>query len=163
MLGTLSGIAGGMPEFANLEMKTMLATAHDKELERARSQARAQFDSIREMVEDYQAAIEDNNDEKREEAERRIHEDALSVQVRSDWYSPGSPDDSEPAEYEILLCTGGPACRIIGQLGSWREPETAEIQYQDWFTPWTDWRGEDVPDDVQEILLEYARCHYFGG
>ena len=39
----------------------------------------------------------------------------LSVLVRSGWYIPGTaPGYAE--EFEILLSTGGPACRIIGQL-----------------------------------------------
>lgn len=180
----------------------------DKDLKRARSQAKAQFDSIREMVDNlrnapWEAAAQaagwepfndqfgaqcwrdkadnqtwagtakdlceefglEQNDTQREEAEQTIHEDALSVEVRTDWHTPGShtaEDACTPTEYRILLCTGGPAVQITGDLSGHCEPETATIQYQDWFTPWTEWRGEDVPEDAEEILLEYARCFWFG-
>ena len=34
--------------------------------------------------------------------------------------------------YELLLGTGGPATRIVGQLNEYGEPVTAELQGQDW-------------------------------
>ena len=97
--------------------------------------------------------------ESQEQARERIEEDPLSVQVRSDWHSPGEEPTDAGGEYEILLCTGGPACRIIGELDESCEPHTARIEHQDWFTPWT----EHVTDsDGQAALLAYARCFYFG-
>lgn len=98
-----------------------------------------------------------------DDARQRIHEDALSVQVRSGWHSPG--ESADPEEYEILLCTGGPAVRIRGDLNSYNEPETAELEYQDWFTPWTaleDAPRTMTPSDMREALLTYARCFYYG-
>ncbi len=84
------------------------------------------------------------------------------MEVRSDWYNPCTIDKSEaePAEYRILLCTGGQAVQIVGELDQWKQPETARIQFQDWFTPWQDWR--DLPEDGAETLLEYARHFWFG-
>jgi len=93
--------------------------------------------------------------ESEDDARERIDEDPLSVQVRSGWYSPGG--DAEPEEFEILLCTGGPAVRIIGDLGQFSEPSSATLQAQDWFTPWTDYLDAD-----QDALLEYCQCFYFG-
>lgn len=105
------------------------------------------------------AAPDDYLDE--DDARQRIEEDALSVEVRSDWHSPHERDTSGKAtEYRILLCTGGPACQIVGDLDRHGEPESARIQYQDWGTPWTDWR--DGPDDEDEILLAYAAVFYWG-
>lgn len=95
----------------------------------------------------------------REEAERRIREDPLSLLFRGDWYT----DDTEPAdaatpvEFELLLGTGGPAVRIIGEL-SGGEPTRARLQAQDWGTVWTDYVGADM-----DTLLSYCRCFYFGG
>lgn len=92
-----------------------------------------------------------------DEARQAIEEDALSVQVRSGWYSPGETPEAE--EYEILLCTGGPAVRIVGELGAYNEPDSARIECQDWFTSWT-----EVFDGIdRDILLAYAQCFYFGG
>ena len=93
-----------------------------------------------------------------DDARQRIEEDPLSVQVRSDWHEPG--DQDPPQEYMILLCTGGPATRIIGDLDEHGEPESAKLQYQDWFTAWTVY---PLTDDEEDYLLDYARCFYFGG
>ena len=93
-----------------------------------------------------------------DDARQRINEDPLSVQVRSGWYCPGSEDHSAE-EFQILLCTGGPAVKIEGELGQWNQPESAEIFYQDWFTPW---EPLELTSEEEEIVLEYCRCFYFG-
>lgn len=92
--------------------------------------------------------------ESREDAEQRIQEDALSVEVRSGWVSLGEPMEAE--EFTILLGTGGPAMRIRGELDR-GEPSRAWLEVQDWFTPWTQYFGAS-----QETLLTYARQFYFG-
>ena len=71
-----------------------------QEVDHAREQAATQLDSIIEMVKTLESAGDD--DKKREDAETTIHEDPLSVLVRSDWHEPGS-EDSKPTEFEILL------------------------------------------------------------
>ena len=93
-----------------------------------------------------------------DEARERIQEDALSVQVRSDWHDPSS-EGSEATEFQILLCTGGPAVKIEGELGQYGEPESASIFYQDWFTKW---EPLELSSEEEEIVLEYCRCFYFG-
>ena len=133
-----------------------MATKEDTD--RAETQAKAQLESIREMVTALKKADAGGTENERDEARQTIEEDALSVEVRSDWHEPGG--DSDPGEYRILLCTGGPAVRIIGELSAYNEPETAELEYQDWFTPWEPLMLE--PSD-EEILLTYARSFYFGG
>ncbi|HEY1380626.1 MAG TPA: hypothetical protein VGF55_27745 [Gemmataceae bacterium] len=97
--------------------------------------------------------------ESQEQARERIEEDPLSVQVRSDWHAPGEDPTDAGGQYEILLCTGGPACRIVGDLDDCCEPQMARIEHQDWGTPWT----EHFPDaDGRAALLAYARCFCFG-
>lgn len=91
----------------------------------------------------------------REDAEQRIHEDPLSVEVRSGWAS--SKEEFQPEEFNILLSTGGPAVRILGELDANNEPCRAWLQTQDWGTPWTDYYEPDTSD----ILLTYARCFCF--
>lgn len=93
--------------------------------------------------------------EAEDDARDVILEDALSVEVRSDWHTPGS--EAENTEYCILLSTGGPAVRIVGELNKWSEPVSATLQVQDWGTPWTDCREAD-----EDTLLTYAQCFYFG-
>ena len=155
---------------------------------RARDQAKAQLGSIVEMVkraehadkcdgdedceltddeifaginiyyeEGMKASEEDRENYHDEEAARQaIQEDPLSVEVRSDWHEPGG--DNTPTEYTILLCTGGPAVRIIGDLNAYHEPLTARIEYQDWFTPWMAYCGTD---EEEKALLAYARQFCF--
>lgn len=105
------------------------------------------------------AELEETADgcESQEDAEQRIHEDALSVEIRSDWHEPGG--DTEPSEFRILLCTGGPAVQIRGELNSYREPCRAWLEYQDWFKPWTERVNREGDQDA---LIEYASRFYFG-
>ena len=85
----------------------------------------------------------------------------LTVLVRSGWYFPGSPE-TEPAEFEILLSTGGPACRIIGELDgglvAWQSGCRPVLQHQDWFKPWT----ESDYDIDTNALLWFCEQFYFG-
>ena len=120
---------------------------------RAQSQARAQLEAIVEMMDQ----LENGNEEAQENAREQIDEDPLSVEVRSEWVSPGG--ETELVEYRILLCTGGPAVRITGDLGRFNEPDSAQLEYQDWFTPWERYR--ETTDDEDAALLRYARQFYF--
>lgn len=139
-------------------------TSEKDKTSHSEQQAKAQLESIREMV----AALRDAetgddrapNYKAREDAEETIQQDPLSVEVRSGWYSLGARDaDTKPAEFMILLCTGGPACRIIGNLSEYCEPESARIEHQDWFTPWTEYR---ITKDEEADVLTYCRQFYFG-
>lgn len=95
--------------------------------------------------------------ESREDAEQRIQEDPLSIEVRSGWYTPGKTDN-KPAEFMILLTTGGPAVRIMGELDEYGQPDRAWLEAQDWFKPWTQYLGAD-----QSVLLTYCQQFYFRG
>jgi len=125
-----------------------------KEDTRAKDQARAQLDSIMEMVN----ALNKGEEIDEQDPHEAIQEDPLSVEVRLDWHSPGDGND-KPTEYNILLCTGGPAVRIIGELDEYGEPETAKLEYQDWFTPWV--RYANTSSEEDEALLTYAREFYY--
>jgi hypothetical protein len=98
-----------------------------------------------------------NGNESEDEARERIQEDALEVQVRGEWHNPGETHNT-PSEFYILLCTGGPAVRIMGELNAFCEPARAWIEYQDWGTPWT--HAVNVID--QDTLLQYCQQFYFG-
>jgi hypothetical protein len=93
-----------------------------------------------------------------ERARQAIQEDPLSIEVRSGWHTPGDEDGNKPAEYNILLGTGGPAARIIGELDEHGQPETATFEFQDWFKPWTAAR---VSQDEEAVMLKYAQQFYF--
>lgn len=85
-----------------------------------------------------------------EEAMQRIYESPLSVEFRSGWSS--DPQDLQAEEFQILLCTGGPAVRIMGELGFDGEPSRAWLEFQDWGTPWTQYF-----DASQDVLIDFAR------
>lgn len=124
------------------------------EKQELKEKLRPYFDSIKEMVTALNEARETDNETALEEAEQVIQDDPLSVQVRSGWSGVGEP--LEPSEYEILLCWGGPAVRIVGELNEYKEPETANLEFQDWSISW---EGCYFDEDV---LLQYARQFYFG-
>ena len=154
----------------------------------AKEQARAQLDSIVKMVDRlehcnecdgdecelsdqqiiegngycYEEGIEASEEEQEtyhdeDKARESIQEDPLSIQVRSGWAN--SAEEMEAEEFEILLCTGGPACRIIGDLDR-GQPHSPRLQYQDWGTPWTEYF--DFEDDEREKLLTFCEQFYFG-
>ena len=94
--------------------------------------------------------------ENEDEARERIQEDPLDISVRSDWQNIG--ETLTPSEFTILLCTGGPAVRIVGELDQHNEPSMAWIEYQDWYTPWA-----ELADGVSHSdLLTYCQQFYFG-
>ncbi len=130
----------------------------------AQTQARAQLNCIIEMLAAYDQAEQSGKakyegdfydaDGMRE----LIEQNALSVEVRSDWHIPGSKEEGS-TEYRICLCTGGPAVQVVGELSEHGEPETARLQYQDWFTPWEDYR--ETTDEEDAALLRYVQFYYF--
>lgn len=128
-----------------------------------KSQAVAWHREIVGMVADLRRAFDANDENAEERARERIQESALSVEVRSGWYSPGCPDDDrrKPEEGCILLCTGGPAVRILCNLSEHGEPTDVVIEYQDWGTPWTEYHPGGVAGD--DTLERFAGCFYFGG
>lgn len=85
----------------------------------------------------------------------------LTVLVRSGWYAPGT-SEQQPEEFEILLSTGGPACRIIGELDrgsvAWQSGCRPVMQHQDWFKPWT----ESSYDINTDALLWFCEQFYYG-
>jgi len=124
----------------------------------AELQARAQLESVRDMAKGLQEGRYADNYDDIENAEQAIQDDALDVQVRSDWHALGETR-VQNAQYTILLCTGGPAVRIKGTLDDYQEPATAQLEYQDWGIPWTRLAGLTIED--VEALLVYAGCFYF--
>ncbi len=103
------------------------------------------------------ATIDGEEFENADDVRERIEERPLSIQVRSGWYSPGD-DSGSPEEFEILLSTGGPALRIMGDLDEYGQPTRAYMQWQDWGTPWTDYYESGTSD----ALLTWVSVFYFG-
>jgi len=126
----------------------------DRGRDRAKEQAKFQLKSVCEMV----SRLKSEDSEISEIVREEIELDAISVEVRSSWHSPGQ-DDSD-GEYRICLCTGGPAVQIVGELDSYNQPYNATLQYQDWFTEWEDY---DLAKEEEANLVRYCSVFYFGG
>jgi len=111
---------------------------------KAQQQAMMKVQSICELVDAYRAAQQDGRPI--EYHLQRLYEQPLVMQVH-------------PDEYMILLCAGGPAVRIVGMLNAYAEPATAQVEYQDWFTPW-----ERLPLNAEQAdgVLQFASCVYGG-
>jgi len=112
------------------------------------------FSSITERIQALRQAEESGDYSLVEEA-RSVIEQVLSVEIRSGWVAALTLEGAEPEEYKILLATGGPGVRIVGDLDQ-GQPRSATLQVQVWLTPWTDHRCDE------EILLEFASCFNFG-
>jgi len=123
--------------------------------------ANAWADSILEMVAALDAATEADADGAMDEARDRITESVLSVEVRTSWHAVGA-DDIKPTHYRILLTFGGPSLQLTGELNEHGEPETARLEFQDWETPWTEYRGHENHEGFNDALLAFASCFYFG-
>jgi len=124
-------------------------------------QAKAQLEGIQSLIDELQNAEDSGDHEAVDEARERIYEDPLSVEVRTDWASPSRfmSDNVSPDEYRITLCTGGPAVAITGSLGRHGTPSSAVIEHNDWFGSWESYL---LNDDEEEVVLQYARCFYYG-
>lgn len=88
--------------------------------------------------------------------EDEMRESPLSVDIRDGWRSPGESESMEPTEFQILLSTGGPALRIVGELSN-GQPCHCWLEHQDWDTPWTPFQGSD-----RCALLWFAGLFWFG-
>lgn len=99
----------------------------------------------------------DNVDDTAEQLEERARELPLSVLVRTDWMG---PDARRPewAEFELLLSTGGPALRLVGQLYAYQPDGWPRLEVQDWGTPWTLYGG---PVD-RDALVWFAGLFWYG-
>jgi hypothetical protein len=118
----------------------------------AKKEAIAQIESIVEMV----SNLDNENDAEREKALEAIQNDPLSVEVRSGWHSVGSTQP--PDEFCILLCWGGPACRIVGYLNEHLQPDNPRLEYQDWGTEWTEYA---LTEEEQNALQTYCEQFYY--
>lgn len=133
----------------------------DAELKRCEDAAEDAADRLAEFDTDELKEMEaaanpcGNECKDQDDARQMIQEDALSVQVRSGWVSPG--DEMLAEDFELLLATGGPAVRIRGELDANGEPHRAWLEVQDWGKPWTQYFNIEG-----DTLLAYANCFTYG-
>ena len=127
---------------------TTTATNH------AAANAAAWCETILDQLARLQVACQES-DETYDVIREEIQQSALSLQVRSDWEELGT--DLEPGELCILLSTGGPALRIVGDLGRFNCPKDCRMEYRDWGTPWTEYRAIG-----SAVLDSWAAQFYWG-
>lgn len=108
-----------------------------------------------ELLAEFEQAKTDTECDSQESVQDRIQETPLSVEIRSGWASVG--DEMTAEEFRIVLCTGGPAVQIRGELDFNGLPNRAWIEYQDWGTPWVQYFDAD-----QDTLIEFCNHFYFG-
>lgn len=100
--------------------------------------------------------------ELRDQLEGQILEEVLDVEFNWGWHPAREMPDgsSEPPEkYRILLCTGGPAVRLTGELRDGGLADTI-LEAQDWFIPWESLEPVSYPEidkETQEALVDYAQ------
>jgi len=100
-----------------------------------------------------------NHTEVAELIEDAMREAALSVEVREGWKEPGDGASMDPEEFRILLSTGGPALRVMGELEG-GEPSRCWLEHQDWGTPWTFARAKHERE--VEALRWFCGLFWFG-
>lgn len=100
-----------------------------------------------------------NHDTVAEWIEDAMREAPLSVEIRSGWREPGDGASLDPDEFRILLSTGGPALRVMGELNH-GEPSRCWFEMQDWGTPWT--RHFNRSAERASALLWFAGLFYYG-
>ena len=119
--------------------------------------ARNWFEIIQAHILKINAAVDAEDINVHDTEMSELVEGPLSVMVRGGWHEVGKQATDQ--EYEILLSTGGPALRIVGELNNYNQPQNAELQWQDWGTPWTVY---SLNSQENRFLVEYANCFYFG-
>lgn len=102
-----------------------------------------------ELAELTEAAGEYTN---QDDAMAALYDSPLEVLVRSGWAGVG--EELEAEEFMILLCTGGPAVRINGELEG-GEVTRAWMEYQDWDTPCAHYIGAS-----KSTLIEFAQYFF---
>lgn len=146
-----------------VDMLNRLREAEDGEMECGQCEGTGETQSMSNLEDepcpvcDGTGTIESELDE--DAIRQEIQESPLSVEVRSDWHTPGS-EDADAGEYRILLTTGGPALQLVGDLDQWKQPDSARLEWQDWGTPWTQLHG--LSSDEEDALLTFAQSFWFG-
>lgn len=92
--------------------------------------------------------------EDRDSALQAIHEDPLSVEVRSDWANLG--ETLNPGEFRIVLCAGGPHVELQGDLQD-GEPCSVRVLYRGWND------SGELFDFDHDVVLTYCQQFSFVG
>ena len=141
-------------QLASIRQMMAAASLDWEELEELRDQYADAVENCEEIPDELRDTLEELEEQageyaSREEAEEAIYNNPLDISYRSGWSD--DPNHLTPEEFSILLCTGGPAVRIVGEFNWDGQPHSARLEYQDWGTPWT------MLFDGQSDALDYAQ------
>jgi len=100
-----------------------------------------------------------NQDTIAERIEDAMRDAPLSVEVREGWKEPGDGASLDPEQFRILLTTGGPALRIMGELNH-GEPSRCWLEHQDWGATWSRYFSRST--ERVAALLWFASLFWFG-
>ena len=99
-----------------------------------------------------------------EEIEEEARQDVLSVEIRSNcWQSVGT--ELTATQARLVLTVGGPGLQLVFDLDQNNQPSTdLELQYQDWFKPWTGYWPENQKDieEAKQALVWFAGLFFYG-
>jgi hypothetical protein len=110
-----------------------------------------------EITDDHREQLADEDPEQiKDDAEQAIHDDPLEITYRSGWFNINDGMPEKPEEFCVLLTTGGPAVRIMGELDEHGNITRAYMQVQDWGTAWTDY----YQPGIKGALMRY--CEIIG-
>ena len=129
--------------------------------------AKGHFASILGWCEEHAQALHDDDMEAVERIEKEANQSALSIEWRcADWMSAGD-SDFKADQGRVLLTFGGPSLQLLVTLYD-GEPSDPVLQYQDWFTSWTNLTFGDHGDfkidhDRAEAALQWFASQFYWG
>jgi hypothetical protein len=124
--------------------------------DRATEQALMQMARIRELWGIASLAADAGDDELIASVQDQLIDMPLFVCVRDGF--PAVVIGGEPTQCEILLCTGGPTCRVLVQVGSDGDATHVMLQTQDWYQPW---RDVEIGESDRQALMYFARQFWY--
>lgn len=83
---------------------------------------------------------------------------AAGTSVRSGWVD--SPDAMSAEYFRIELAGGGPCVRITGSLDRYNDPCDPKLEYQDWGTPWLEFR---LLNDMEKNAVQWFTYQFYWG
>jgi hypothetical protein len=117
------------------------------------SQSLAQLAEVARLAELLEA--DPDNDELQDE----LRALALSQEVRSDWRCLSIAGETEPDEWRLVLCTGGPHVEVRGEFNNYGDPETASL----WAADWGQSLAEvPISQSSADLLLWFGQTFYWG-
>ena len=129
--------------------------------------AKGHFTSILEYYDAWENAYANDDYDMIEKTEESVRQEALGLAWRCAGWQEVGDTDFKPDQGVITLTCGGPALQLLVDLDRGL-PCNPKLQYQDWFTPWTDltYGSYDCNDvvidhDKGEAVLQWFASQFY--